>query len=85
MPAWCNIIITSMARAASIARSALRRSAMPGDFLASADTLSCKLASETGSSPNASVPFQRVVTMFDRLAEAGTANVGLARGRGQTP
>ena len=31
------------------------------------------------------VPFQRVVTMFDRLAEAGTANVGLARGRGQTP
>ena len=30
------------------------------------------------------VPFQRVVTMFDRLAEAGTANVGLARGRGQT-
>ena len=29
------------------------------------------------------VPFQRVVTMFDRLAEAGTANVGLSRGRGQ--
>ncbi len=31
------------------------------------------------------VPFQRVATMFDRLAEAGTANVGLARGRGQAP
>ena len=30
------------------------------------------------------VPSQRVVTMFDRLAEAGTANVGLSRGRGQT-
>ena len=29
------------------------------------------------------VPFQRVVTMFDRLAEGGAANVGIARGRGR--